>query len=97
MNVITFRSCDPTEDVQKVLGCLQRMNFDLNGLAVTPLQDDVFRVRVEYSTVGTLTADTFVARVGQFYGVSDLAASSTDDDVVSLRVASGAMCRSGAV
>jgi len=69
MHVVTFQSGDPTEHVQKVLGCLQRMNFDLADLSVMPLRRGTFEVRVTFSPTGTLSAETFVARVRQVHGV----------------------------
>lgn len=72
MHVVTFQSGDPTEHVLKVLGCLQRMNFELADLAVTPIRADVHRVRLAYRPAGTLGARTFVERVRQVYGIEDV-------------------------
>ncbi len=76
---IRFTSCDPLNHLARVLGIVQRMGFLLQSMSVRPAAQERSSVVLLYRPVGTLTADTFVARVSVLPGIEDLSHGSESE------------------
>jgi acetolactate synthase regulatory subunit len=72
VHTIGFDSANPFDHVCRALDVIRKMGFAFVAMRVDRKADDTFRVSIEFSPRGELTAATLVERMSLCVGVSDV-------------------------